>query len=629
MNMNMKGRIAVSALAIWAFAACQSGPRTVENPLIETSNTRTLDIVKVELTDTATILQVDAYFTPRYWIRIDSKTYLQADGQKYALTSAQGITPDSLFWMPDSGEASFQLTFQPLPLGTKTFDFIESDCEDCFKLYGIDLTGKAAYDTPEGIPAEALAMDGNAPMPEPIFKTGETTVDVHLLHYRPELLKELNLYVNTLWGNQEENTAAIDPETGTATFKFRQYGPAQALMAMGRLGSSTLWLAPGEHAELYYDMRAMGHWIVERRENGVQPPFRPLYATGTYANLNNLWNSGLIKRLHSMNLYTGEFADYKMSAADYVTHVTTVYKAQSDSIAADSLPPLVKEILQLSLKEEAVTAMAQGDFFREHNYRALHNDWQNPVKGIDKLNPEQKAAVAKLFDLNDPMLLMGRNASDYVGTVAYADDAWLKATGIRQEGFIPSLRKFAPLTRKAQAAELADADLRAFTADEAFYAEALKAMQQTALDKLKAAEGKAVIEQTPDVPVAQLFDAIIAPYKGKVVFVDFWNTWCGPCRASIKATEPLKSTELKHDDLVWIYIANETSPIVQYKTMIPDIQGKHYRLNDKQWAYLCDKFKIDGIPSYVVVDKDGTYKLRNDLRDHSLLVPTLQEKLAE
>ena len=38
MNMNMKGRIAVSALAIWAFAACQSGPRTVENPLIETSN---------------------------------------------------------------------------------------------------------------------------------------------------------------------------------------------------------------------------------------------------------------------------------------------------------------------------------------------------------------------------------------------------------------------------------------------------------------------------------------------------------------------------------------------------------------------------------------------------------------
>ena len=613
-----------------AFAACQSGPRTVENPLVETSNTMTLDIVKVELTDTATILQVDAYFQPRYWIRIDSKTYLQADGKKYALTAAQGITPDSLFWMPDSGEASFQLTFQPLPFGTKKFDFIEADCEDCFKLYGIDLTGKTTYDTPEGIPAEALVMDGNASVPEPIFKSGETTVDVHLLYYRPELVKELNLYVNTLWGSQEENTASIDPETGTATFRFKQYGPAQGFMAIGRLGGSTLWLAPGEHVELYYDMRATGHWIVARRENGVLPSFRPLYVTGTYANLNSLWNSGENKPLHSMNLYNGEFADYKMSAEDYVAHVTDTYKALSDSIATDTLLPLDKEILQLGLKEEAVNAMMQGDYFREHNYRSSHNDWdfKTPVKGIDKLKPEQQAAVAQLFDINDPMLLMGWQASDYIGAVAYADNAWLKATGI-SEGFIPSLRKFAPLARKAQAAELTDADLQAFTPEESFYAEALKSMQQAALDKLKAAEGKAVIEQTPDVPVAKLFDAIVAPYKGKVVFVDFWNTWCGPCRASIKATEPLKSTELKHDDLVWIYIANESSPIVQYKTMIPDIQGKHYRLNDKQWAYLCDKFKIDGIPSYVVVDKDGTYKLRNDLRDHSLLVPTLQEKLAE
>ena len=92
--MNIRHYLGALLLPL-AFAACQSGPRTVENPLVETSNTMTLDIVKVELTDSATILQVDAYFQPRYWIRIDSKTYLQADGQKYALTAAQGITPDS------------------------------------------------------------------------------------------------------------------------------------------------------------------------------------------------------------------------------------------------------------------------------------------------------------------------------------------------------------------------------------------------------------------------------------------------------------------------------------------------------------------------------------------------------
>ena len=74
-----------------------------------------------------------------------------------------------------------------------------------------------------------------------------------------------------------------------------------------------------------------------------------------------------------------------------------------------------------------------------------------------------------------------------------------------------------------------------------------------------------------------------------------------------------------------MYIANETSPLVTYKTMIPDIEGVHFRLNDAQWDYLCDKFKIDGIPSYVLVGKDGKYGLRNDFRDHAVLKQVLSE----
>ena len=98
---------------------------------------------------------------------------------------------------------------------------------------------------------------------------------------------------------------------------------------------------------------------------------------------------------------------------------------------------------------------------------------------------------------------------------------------------------------------------------------------------------------------------------------------------ALKANEPLKDAELKSDDLVWLYIANETSPIVKYKTMIPDIKGVHFRLNDEQWSYICDKFKIDGIPSYVLVDKSGAYKLRNDFRNHETMKKTLKQLIAE
>ena len=128
--------------------SCTPRERVVEDPFIEAANTMTLDVVKVSLCDTATVLDVEAWYTPRYWIRIVHDTYLQAGGRKYALTAAEGITPDSLFWMPDSGRASFRLTFEPLPLRTQSFDFIESDCADCFKLYGIDLSGKKRADKP-------------------------------------------------------------------------------------------------------------------------------------------------------------------------------------------------------------------------------------------------------------------------------------------------------------------------------------------------------------------------------------------------------------------------------------------------------------------------------------------------
>ena len=156
------------------------------------------------------------------------------------------------------------------------------------------------------------------------------------------------------------------------------------------------------------------------------------------------------------------------------------------------------------------------------------------------------------------------------------------------------------------------------------YDEVFEAIKAETRRELAALEGKVKIEETPDVSPDKLFDAIVAPHKGKVVMVDFWNTWCGPCQAAIKANEPLKTGELKSDDLVWIYIANETSPLVTYKTQIGKIHGLHYRLNDEQWRYLCEQFKVDGIPSYVLVDKGGKSGLRNDLRDHGKLKSTLK-----
>ena len=137
-------KVFYSLIALFALPACTSQPetKTVELPPATFANTRALEIAKVTLTDSVTELDIEAFYRPHNWIRIAAESYLFANGKKYMIQRGEGIDLDSLFWMPESGEASFTLLFEPLPINTKTFDFIESDCEDCFKIYGVDLVNK-------------------------------------------------------------------------------------------------------------------------------------------------------------------------------------------------------------------------------------------------------------------------------------------------------------------------------------------------------------------------------------------------------------------------------------------------------------------------------------------------------
>ena len=112
------------------------------------------------------------------------------------------------------------------------------------------------------------------------------------------------------------------------------------------------------------------------------------------------------------------------------------------------------------------------------------------------------------------------------------------------------------------------------------------------------------VNEVPKTEGDKVFDAIMAKYKGKVVYVDFWATWCAPCRSGIERIKPLKD-EMARENVAFVYITNQTSPKATYDNMIPTIKGEHYRVSADEWNILSGRFKISGIPHYVLVGKDG------------------------
>ena len=117
--------------------------------------------------------------------------------------------------------------------------------------------------------------------------------------------------------------------------------------------------------------------------------------------------------------------------------------------------------------------------------------------------------------------------------------------------------------------------------------------------------GKAAIP-APAVALPMLGGATfeLARQRGHVVFLDFWASWCEPCKLSIPLIEHYKST---HPDALVISVdAGEPIPVVTQFAREKKMKSVAF---DPQMA-VSDAFGVGVFPTMIVVDADGKVRAK-------------------
>lgn len=296
------------------------------------------------------------------------------------------------------------------------------------------------------------------------------------------------------------------------------------------------------------------------------------------------------------------FRDFGTFLRDYIDYLTKLAPQKSMIITYKEIAEYIKQNKKASestlrLLDELVAANKEFEDSKEDKFEALQIKYKSLFSRAESINPLLQDVCAEII-ANQPI---DTRVSDSLISNEHLRQLWNARIFYRRLN--DSHTSLSEEMLKVMKTKVVNPDLikeietlsnfyKNVTTKGLTYEASLKNTDN--LKELKDAKG--------------LFDKLIEPYKGKVIYVDFWGTWCGPCKENMKYVKDLK-TKFKDQDVIFMYFANN-SPEASWKNIIKemDLTGEnviHYRLPDNQEKLIEQLFSVNKFPTYLLVNKQG------------------------